>query len=57
MSHAQPASEGSILSLNARYRNDINGGFSAPLSDMHFVNTRPIDALVIGKPSLHISRR
>lgn len=56
MNNAKSASESSALPLSARYGNDMNGEFSAPTNDMDFVNTSPIDALVIGEQTLSAHR-
>ncbi|MBU1332998.1 MAG: aldehyde dehydrogenase [Gammaproteobacteria bacterium] len=49
MIYAKPDSQGSALSLKARYGNYINGEFVAPLGGQHYVNSSPIDGSVIGE--------
>jgi acyl-CoA reductase-like NAD-dependent aldehyde dehydrogenase len=49
MIYAKPNSQGSVLSLKARYGNYINGEFVAPTGGQHYVNNSPVDGSVIGE--------
>ncbi|SER46129.1 aldehyde dehydrogenase (NAD+)/aldehyde dehydrogenase, partial [Pseudomonas cuatrocienegasensis] len=49
MIYAKPHSQGSVLALQARYGNYINGEFVAPVGGQYFTNTSPVDASVIGE--------
>ncbi|WP_312465194.1 aldehyde dehydrogenase family protein, partial [Pantoea endophytica] len=49
MRYAAPGEQGSLITLQSRYGNFINGEFVAPVNGNYFVNTSPINASTIGE--------
>ncbi|QHM70795.1 acetaldehyde dehydrogenase ExaC [Mixta intestinalis] len=49
MRYAWPSSQGSLIVLQQRYDNYINGEFVPPIEGKYFTNTSPVDGSVIGE--------
>lgn len=49
MRYAAPGETGSLIHLQSRYGNFINGEFVPPVNGNYFVNTTPINGSTIGE--------
>ncbi|WP_241491535.1 aldehyde dehydrogenase family protein, partial [Winslowiella iniecta] len=49
MRYAYPGYKGSLITLQQRYGNFINGEFVAPVQGEYFSNTSPINGSVVGE--------
>ena len=56
MRYAAPGETGSLIHLQSRYGNFINGEFVPPVNGNYFVNTTPINGSTIGEFRARISR-